>query len=96
MQPEDCCAPYFEYHPSQRCSESEGNEEAPKDFNLEDPLELGREVNCFLWGPIKSSEEQNTKIPSPKPLIEELGDLEIPDVLNTWLVVGASDGSWSG
>ena len=34
--PEDCHAPYFEYHPSWRGSESEENEEAPKDFNLEE------------------------------------------------------------
>ena len=46
--PEDCHAPYFKYHPSQKGSESEGNEEAPEDFNLEDPLELGLEVVCFL------------------------------------------------
>ena len=70
VQPEDCHAPYFKYHPSQRGSESEGNEEAPKDFNLEDPLKLGPEVNCFLWGAVKSSEEENMKMPSPKPPIE--------------------------
>ena len=70
--PEDCHAPYFEYHPYQKGSESEGNKEAPKDFNLEDPPELGPEVDCFLQGPVKSSEEENMKTPSPKPLIEEL------------------------
>ena len=70
--PEDCHAPYFKYHPSQRGSGSEGNEEAPKDFNLEDPLELGPEVDCFLQGPVESSEEENMKMPSPKPPIEEL------------------------
>ena len=72
MQLEDCCASYFEYHPSQRGSESEGNEEAPKDFTLDDPPELGPEVDCFLQGPVESSEEENMKMPSPKPQIEEV------------------------
>ena len=72
MWPEDCHAPYFEYHPSQKVSESKGDEEAPEDFKLEDPLELRPEVNCFLWGPVKSSEEENVMMPSPEPLIEEL------------------------
>ena len=72
MQLEDCCAPYFQYHPSQRGSESEGDAEATEDLNLEDPLELGPEVTCFLQGPTKSSEEENVKVPSPEPPIEEL------------------------
>ena len=72
VQPEDCHAPYFEYHPSHRVSESEGDEEAPEDFNLEYPLELRPDVNCILWGPVESSEEENVKTPSPEPLIEEL------------------------
>ena len=72
VQPEHCSAPYFEYHPSQRGSVSEGNEEAPKDFNLEDRWGWGPEVECFLWGPVKSSEEENMKMPPPKPPIEEL------------------------
>ena len=58
MQPEDCHAPYFEYHPFQMGSESRGNKVAPEDFNLEDPPELGPEVTCFLQGPVKSSEEE--------------------------------------
>ena len=36
-------------------SESEGNVE---DFNLEDLLEFGPEVNCFLQGPVESSERR--------------------------------------
>ena len=72
VQLEDCCAPYFKYHPSWRGSKSEEDEEVPEDFNLEDLLELGLEVTCFLWGPVKSSEEENVKMPSPKPPIEEL------------------------
>ena len=69
--PEDCHAPYFEYHPSQRSSESKGDAAATEDLNLEEPLELGPEVTCFLQGSAKSSEEENMKAPSPKPPIEE-------------------------
>ena len=68
---EDCHAPYFEYHPSLRSSESEGDMEATEDFNLEDPPALGPEVTCFLQGSVKSSEEENMKMPFPKPPIEE-------------------------
>ena len=68
---EDCCAPYFKYHPSWRGSESEGDVEATEDFNLEDLPELGPEVTRFHQGPVKSSEE-NVKMPSPEPPIEEL------------------------
>ena len=68
----DCHGPYFEYHPSWGDSEPEENEEAPKDFNLEDLLELGPEINCFLWGPVESSNEDDRQTPSPKPPIEEL------------------------
>ena len=66
---EDCCAPYFEYHPSQRSLESKGDVVTTEDLNLEEPLELGPEV---LQGSAKSSEEENVKVPSPKPPIEEL------------------------
>ena len=72
MWPEDCHAPYFEYHPSWRGSESKGNVEATEDFNLEESPELGLEVACFLQEPAKSLEEENVKMPSPKPPIEEL------------------------
>ena len=68
--PEDCHGPYFEYHPSWRGSESEGDGEASEDLNLEEPPELGPEVTCFLQEPAKSSEEE--KVPSPEPPIEEL------------------------
>ena len=53
-------------------SESEEHKEAPEEFDLEYPLELKLEVDCFLWGPVKSSEEEAMKVPSPKPPIEEL------------------------
>ena len=72
MWPEHCHAPYFEYHPSQRGSESEGDAEATEDINLEELLELGPEVTCLLQEPAKSSEEENVKVPSPEPQIEEL------------------------
>ena len=42
------------------------------DFDLEALLELGLEVDCFLWGPAKSSEEEDRKTSSPEPLVEDL------------------------
>ena len=69
---EDCHAPYFEYHPSQRSSESKGDEVATKDINLKEPPELGPEVTCFVQGSAENLEEENVKGPSPKPQIEEL------------------------
>ena len=42
--PENCCAPYFKYHPSWRSLESQGGAAANEDLNLEEPLELGLEV----------------------------------------------------
>ena len=64
--------PYFKYHLSWRVSESKEDEEAPEDVNLEDLPELRPEVNCFFWGPVESSEEENMRMPSPKPPIKEL------------------------
>ena len=72
VQPEDCHAPYFEYHPPWKSPESEENKEAPVDFDLEAPLELGPEVDCFLWGPAESSEEEDRKTSSPEPPVEDL------------------------
>ena len=72
MQPEDCCAPYFEYHPSWKSSEFEGEVAATEELNLEELLELGPEVICFLQGSATSLGEENMKVPSPKPPIEEL------------------------
>ena len=65
LWPEDCLAPSFEYHPSWRGSESKGGTGATEDLNLEDPLELGPEVTCFLQGPAEGSEEEDVKAPSP-------------------------------
>ena len=70
MWPEHCCAPYFKYHPSQRSLEPRG-EVATEDLNLEELPKLGLEVTCFCQGSAWSSEE-NVKVPSPKPPIEEL------------------------
>ena len=67
MWPDDCCAPYFKCHPSQRASESKEDKEGPEDFDLEDLLELRLEVDCFLWGPVKSSEEENVEVPPLNP-----------------------------
>ena len=86
---EDCHAPYFEYHPSQRSSESKGDAEAMEDFNLEDPLELGPEVTCFLQWSVKSSVEEDVKMPSPEPLIEEF------EKWVTWRVWAYETPSWS-
>ena len=52
------------------------------DFDLEALPELGPEVNCFLWGPAKSLEEEDRKTSSPEPPVEELESwvtLESPD-----------------
>ena len=69
---EDCHAPYFEYHPPWRSPESKEDEEAPVDFNLEAPLELGSEVNHFLQRPAESLEEEDRKMSSPEPPVEDL------------------------
>ena len=60
---EDCCAPYIEYHPSQRSLECEGDAVAAEDLNLEELPELGPEVTCFLQGSAKSLEEEKVKAP---------------------------------
>ena len=43
-----------------------------QDLNLEELLELGPEVTCFLQGSAESSEEENMKVPSPEPPIKKL------------------------
>ena len=72
VQLEDCHAPYFEYHPSQRSSKSKGDAVATEDLNLEEPPELGPEVTCFLQGSAESLEEEKVKVPSPEPPIDKL------------------------
>ena len=72
MQPEDCCAPYFEYNPPLRSSEPGGKEVATKDLNLGELPELVPEVTYFLQGSAMGLGEENVMVPSPKPPIEEL------------------------
>ena len=69
---EDCHAPYFEYHSLCRSLESKEDKEAPMDFDLEALPELGLEVDNFLWGPAKSLEEEDRKMSSPEPPVEDL------------------------
>ena len=45
---------------------------ATKDPDLEELLELGLEVTCFLRGSAESSEEENMRVPSPEPPVEML------------------------
>ena len=99
VQPEDCCAPYFKYHPSQRGSESEGNKEAPEDLNLEDPSGVGARG----WLPplgagqkLRRGEYEDALSQTSNRRVGEVGDLESLDIWNTQLVAGASYGSWSG
>ena len=68
--PENCLAPYFEYHPSRRNLESGREAMAIKDPDLEEPPELRLEVTCFLRGSAENSEEEE-KVPSPKPQVKE-------------------------
>ena len=58
MQSESCLAPYFKYHPSRRNLESSREAMATEDLDLEEPLELGPEVACFLRGLAEKSEEE--------------------------------------
>ena len=69
--PEESHDPYFKYHPPWRGPESKENEKTPVDFNLEVPLELGPEVDCFLQGLAKSLEEDG-RMSSPESPVEEL------------------------
>ena len=67
---QDCHAPYFEYHPSQRSSVSRGEAVATEDLNLEELPELQPEVTCFLQGSAESFGDESMKVPSPKPPTE--------------------------
>ena len=64
---EDCCTPYFEYHPSPRSLEPGGEAAAIEDPDLEEPPEMGPEVTCFLQGSAKSLGEENVKCPPLNP-----------------------------
>ena len=61
VQLEDCHAPNFEYHPSQRSSECGREVAATKNLDLKEPPELVPEVTYFLWGSAKSLGEENIK-----------------------------------
>ena len=62
--------------PSLEGLESEEDEEAIMDFDLEALPELGLQVDCFLQGLAESSGEEDGRMSSPEPPVEELGDLE--------------------
>ena len=52
--------------------ESKEDDEALLDFDLEAPMELGPEVDCFLQGLTESLGEEDGRTSSPEPLVEEL------------------------
>ena len=45
---------------------------ATEDPDLEEPLELGLEVTCFLRGLAENLEEEDKKAPSPEPPVKEV------------------------
>ena len=67
---------------------SEGDAVATEDLNLEEPLESGPEVTCFLQGSAESSEEENVKAPFPEPPVGELQKLV------TWKARAYKTPSW--
>ena len=71
MWPESCLTSYFKYHPSRRNSEPSGEVMATEDPDLEEPLELGPKVACFLRGSAENSEGEE-KAPSPEPPVMDL------------------------
>ena len=72
VPPEESPAPYFEYNLPSRGPASDEEEEDLLDFDLEDPLGLGLQVDHFLQGPADSSEEEDRKRSSPEPPVEDL------------------------
>ena len=71
MQPESCPAPYFEYNPSKRNSESGREVMATEDPDLEESLELEPGVTSFLRGLAENSEEEE-EAPPPELPVQEL------------------------
>ena len=49
-----------------------GEAVATEDPDLEELLELGPEITCFLRGLAENLEEEDEKVPCPKPPVEEL------------------------
>ena len=88
MQLESCPAPYFEYNPSQRNSESGGEVMATEYPDLEEPLELGPEVTSFLqrvsWELGRRRKGTLSQTTSERAL--QMGGMESQNVWNTWLV----------
>ena len=72
VQLEESHVPYFEYNPPWRGPASEEDEEGLLDFDLETPLELGPEVNCFLQGPAENLGEEDRRTSSPETPVEDL------------------------
>ena len=64
--------PILNITPPEGTWESGGEEATTEDPNLEELLELGLEVTCFCRGLAENSEEEDEKVPSPKPPVEEL------------------------
>ena len=64
--------PLLQIPPSRRNPESNREAVATGDPNLEEPLELGPEITCFLRGSAKNLEKEEEKAPSPKPPVKEL------------------------
>ena len=74
MQLEESPTPFFKYSPPQRGPGSGEDKEAELallDFNLEAPLELGPEVNCFPQESAGSSEKEDRNRSSLEPPMEE-------------------------
>ena len=76
---DDCHAPCFEYHTSQRSLESEGEAVATNDLNFEEPPELGLEVTYFLQGlaeRFRRGECEGVLPQTPNRRVTQVGDLE--------------------
>ena len=71
MQPESFLAPYYEYNPSRRNSESSEEVMATENPDLEEPPELEPGVTSFLRGSVENLEEEE-EAPSPEPPVKEL------------------------
>ena len=68
MQPKESPTPYFEYSPPWRGPDSEEDEEALLDLDLEALLELGPEADHFVQEPAGSSRKRIGRGPPQNPL----------------------------
>ena len=65
------------YHPSRKDSVSGKEPAATEDLDLEEPLELGPEVACFLRGSTENSKEEDKKVPqAPTQGVSQVGAME--------------------